>query len=93
MSAPLWTPTKEQIAKTLLHRFMHQIEEQQQKTFADYDDLWCWSVNELEVFWGAFWQFCGVKGERGEQVLRNKQDLFNCEFFPGAQLMLDPCTR
>ena len=86
MSAPLWAPTKERIEKTLLSHFMHQVEAQQQKTFADYDDLWCWSVDELEAFWGTFWQFSGIKGERGGQVLRNKQDLFHCEFFPGAQL-------
>ena len=86
MTSPLWTPSSEQIKKTLLTKFMENVGEQQHRTFVDYDDLWHWSVDELEVFWQSLWDFCGVEGDPGKEVLRNKNDLFNCQFFPNGTL-------
>lgn len=86
MKQQLWSPSRERIQNTLLHRFMKVIGEQQRKTFEDYDALWQWSVDELDAFWSSLWDFCGVVGDRTDEVLRNKSDLFNSEFFPGAEL-------
>ena len=86
MTQQLWAPSQERIRSTLLSRFMKQVGEQQHKTFADYDAFWQWSVDEPEVLWDAIWDFCGVVGERSDEVLRNKEDLFKSEFFPGATL-------
>ena len=86
MNQQLWAPSPERIQKTLLSRFIKVVGEQQHRTFADYDDLWQWSVDELEAFWSALWDFCGVVGDRTDEVLHNKADLFNSEFFPDAKL-------
>ena len=31
-----------------------------------YDDLWRWSVTEVDAFWDAIWAYFGVVGERGD---------------------------
>ena len=39
-------------------------------TFADYEELWGWSVEELEQFWADIWEFCGVRASQPyERVL------------------------
>lgn len=86
MNQQLWAPSKERIQNTLLSDFMAVVGEQRHRTFADYDDLWRWSVDELEAFWRSLWDFCGVVGDHPDEVLRKKDDLFNCEFFPNAEL-------
>jgi acetoacetyl-CoA synthetase len=85
MTQKLWSPSPERIEGTLLKRFMDSICKQY-GVFQDYDQLWQWSVDEIEDFWRAVWDFCGVVGDPAEEVLRNGQDLFNAEFFPDASL-------
>jgi acetoacetyl-CoA synthetase len=85
MTQKLWSPSSERIEDTLLKRFMDSICKQY-GVFQDYDQLWQWSVDEIEDFWRAVWDFCDVVGDPAEEVLRNGKDLFNAEFFPGASL-------
>ena len=86
MKQPLWAPTLERIQNTLLSRFMQEVGDLQNRIFLDYESLWQWSVEELDAFWQAVWNFCGVIGERSDNVLRNRDVLFDSEFFPGARL-------
>ncbi|MGC1506886.1 acetoacetate--CoA ligase [Ketobacter sp.] len=86
MTQQLWAPSAQRIENTLLTRFMNSVGSQQQTTFNDYDELWQWSVDEPEAFWRALWSFCDVTGNCAGDVLRNKNDLFNCQFFPDSEL-------
>ena len=45
-------------------RFMRWAGERRGRAFADYDELWRWSVTELEDFWASIWEFCGVRASR-----------------------------
>ena len=61
MSAtPLWTPNSEQIARSNLSRFMKLAEERTGHSFSNYDELWRWSVDDLEGFWATLWSFADV---------------------------------
>ena len=42
-------------------RFMSWAGARRGRAFADYDELWRWSVDELEDFWASVWEFCGVR--------------------------------
>lgn len=86
MAELLWAPSQERIQNTLLARFVAQMAERHLRSFADYDDLWQWSITELDAFWNGVWDFCQVKGQRTGPVLRNGHDLFNSEFFPESTL-------
>lgn len=85
MTQKLWSPSRERIEGTLLKRFMDGLRKQH-GAFQDYDQLWQWSVHNIEDFWRAVWDFCGVEGDPGAEVLCNGHDLFNAEFFPDATL-------
>jgi len=84
--APLWTPSREQVASAQLSTFMRTAGERAGQDFEDYQDLWRWSVSEPAVFWDLVWDFCGIIGEKGETVLRNGHDMRGAEFFPGSEL-------
>ena len=45
-------------------RFMRFAGERRGAPFADYDELWRWSVAELEEFWASIWEFCGVRASK-----------------------------
>ena len=85
-SAPLWSPSEEQVNSTYLASFMHEINEEFGQNLQSYDDIWAWSVDNSEQFWSKVWDFCGVIGNKGERVLANPSKMPGAEFFPDARL-------
>src|SRR5258705_2474473 len=67
--APLWTPTSETVGGARMTAFMEWAGGRHGRRFADYTELWEWSVGEVEEFWGDIWEYCGVRAsspyERG----------------------------
>jgi acetoacetyl-CoA synthetase len=68
------------IERAAMTRFMRHVD----RGLESYDDLWRWSVDDLEGFWAAIWEFFGVRGEY-ERVLRSRE-MPGAEWFPGARL-------
>ncbi len=83
---PLWSPSAERIAAANLTRFMQAAGTRAGRTFAGYDDLWQWSVDERAAFWDTLWDFCGVVGDKGERLLEDGERMPGARWFPGARL-------
>ncbi|MCI0816042.1 MAG: AMP-binding protein, partial [Chloroflexi bacterium] len=45
-------------------RYMRWLGEARGRRFDSYDDLWAWSVDDLEGFWGSVWEHLGVIAHR-----------------------------
>src|SRR5206468_3140729 len=87
MSKPLWRPSQERIDASALSFFMRFAAERTGGTFPEYASLWRWSVEELEGFWDAVWDFCGVIAEtKGGRVLADPEKMPGARFFPEARL-------
>ncbi len=52
--------------------------------FSDYDELWRWSVEDLDGFWGALWDWFEIDGSY-DRVLGSR-DMPGAEWFPGSSL-------
>ena len=87
MTGPLWQPSEERIAATNLTAFMQHLRAERGLDFTDYDDLYDWSIDDIEGFWTAVWDFCGVIAdpERGPVVV-NPGKMPGATFFPEARL-------
>ncbi len=84
---PLWSPSPERIAATNMAAFMKFVNDRHGTKHADYASLHRWSVDRLEDFWVAVWDYCGVIAEtRGETVLADKAKMPGARFFPDAKL-------
>ncbi|MCP4326977.1 MAG: acetoacetate--CoA ligase [Alphaproteobacteria bacterium] len=87
MDQPLWQPSDERKRGTNLWAFMRQVEAENGITLDDYESLWAWSITEIEKFWLAVWDFCGVIGDGpGERVLVDGDKMPGARFFPDARL-------
>ena len=51
---------------------------------SDYEELWRWSVDDLEGFWGALWDWFEIDSSY-ERVLGGRE-MPGAEWFPGASL-------
>ena len=86
-STPIWTPSPEHVAGANMTAFMNLLRERGLVDAADYDALWHWSVDNIEAFWCAFWDFAGIIAEtRGERVLDHGEEQQRAAFFPDARL-------
>jgi acetoacetyl-CoA synthetase len=83
----MWQPSPERIRATNLARFMAELAERSGRSFKDYRDLYAWSVEDLEGFWEAVWDFCGVTHEGARQpVLVDGDKMPGARFYPGVRL-------
>ena len=87
MTKPLWQPSAEQVAAANLTRFMAAAAKRWGRSFADFSQLYRWSIEEREEFWRSVWEFCGVVAETaGKTVLVDGEKMPGARFFPEARL-------
>ena len=57
MNEPLWRPSEDRIRNTVMYRFMTEINERHSTSFEAYDELWQWSVDNVDDFWASLWDY------------------------------------
>ena len=87
MSAPMWIPSEQAVARANITSFMRRVEQEWAIAAPDYDSLYRWSIDHPDQFWLSLWDFCSVIGERGDGVIiNNRRGMFGARFFPEARL-------
>ena len=75
----LWRPSERRVARAWVTRFAEHV-----GRAGAYDELWRWSVEDVEGFWAAVWSFFRVEGSYrrvlGERAMPGTQ------WFPGAEV-------
>jgi acetoacetyl-CoA synthetase len=83
---PIWTPSLFRIADANLSRFIAFVEARGVRV-PDYEALYRWSIAEPAAFWQAIWDFCGVRGIRGDgPALADGDRMPGARWFPAARL-------
>ena len=82
----LWTPSKESIAKSNILKFINYVNNQEQTDIQSYDDLWRWSIKDIESFWRSFATFADVKFHEKPKAILGQSEMPGAEWFPGATL-------
>jgi len=87
MSKLLWQPSEKRIRNTRMYSFMMYVNERFKKDFANYDQLYQWSVTDIADFWAAVWDFLQIKVSRPyDQVVDDLSKMPGARWFPGARL-------
>jgi acetoacetyl-CoA synthetase len=76
--ARLWEPTDS--GSTEMARFISE------RGMSGYDELWRWSVEDLEGFWGAVWDRFEVRASQPYETVLANDSMPGATWFPGAQL-------
>ncbi len=67
-------------------RFMAWAGEREGRRFDTYEQLWRWSVDELESFWAAVWEFCGVLASKPYELVLGSHEMPGTVWFQGSEL-------
>ncbi|MBN1529789.1 MAG: acetoacetate--CoA ligase [Thermoleophilaceae bacterium] len=76
--ARLWEPKDS--GRTEMARFIAE------RGVSGYDELWRWSVEDLEGFWGALWERFEVHSSRPYETVLADDSMPGATWFPGARL-------
>ncbi|MEV6380951.1 acetoacetate--CoA ligase [Streptomyces sp. NPDC051773] len=82
----LWTPGKRRVAEANVTRFTDWLFRERGLRFSGYDELWNWSVTDLEGFWGAVWDYFDIRSTTPYSSVLDGQDMPGTRWFPGARL-------
>jgi acetoacetyl-CoA synthetase len=82
----LWTPSPERVQQSNVAAFMRWLRRERGLDFGDYQALWRWSVNDLDAFWQAVWDYCGVRASTPPRAVLGRRAMPGAEWFPGARL-------
>ncbi|MCM3764409.1 acetoacetate--CoA ligase [Neobacillus niacini] len=82
----LWEPSNQFQDESNMKKFMAWLEETRGLRFQTYDQLWNWSVADIEGFWSAIWHFYEIQAKTPfDQVLAEKK-MPGAKWFPGSTL-------
>ena len=86
---PMWTPSPERVERSNMTRYLRWLRERRGLHFGSYDDLWRWSVDDLDAFWASIWDFFEVGGPGAgpapSPALAERR-MPGASWFPGAAL-------
>jgi acetoacetyl-CoA synthetase len=83
---PLWQPPAALLERARLTEFMRWLEAERGLRFDDYDALWQWSVDDLDGFWGAIWDFFAVQAEGDRSTVLAAREMPGARWFPDTNL-------
>ena len=83
MDAVLWRPTGD---RTRLDEFTDSVREAGGPAFDSYEDLWRWSVDDLEAFWSAVWRFVDIPADGDPSTVLASDSMPGAEWFPDVRL-------
>ncbi len=82
----LWAPSPQVLEHTEIGRYLNWLREERGRDFGSYQDLWKWSVGELDAFWQSIWDFFGIRSYAPHECVLRARTMPGAEWFPGALL-------
>jgi acetoacetyl-CoA synthetase len=84
--APLWSPAPDARDTTNVGRYLSWLEAERGLSFATYDELWRWSVDDLDGFWSSLWSFFDVRSSQPYEAALPRSEMPGAVWFPGVRL-------
>ncbi|WP_369899627.1 acetoacetate--CoA ligase [Bacillus manliponensis] len=82
----LWKPSEKQTQDSSVHRYMAWLKQEKELSFNNHQELWKWSVDELEMFWGSVWKYCQINSLTPYDYVLEERKMPGAKWFPGATL-------
>jgi acetoacetyl-CoA synthetase len=82
----LWEPSEERVRRAAITRYAGWLQETRGVRAATYDDLWRWSVDDLEGFWSSIWEYFDVQASAPPERVLGSRAMPGAQWFTGARL-------
>ncbi|MEP6694615.1 MAG: acetoacetate--CoA ligase, partial [Chloroflexota bacterium] len=82
----IWRPSEETIARANITRYMQWLARERELHLTSYQELWRWSVADLNGFWSSIWDYFTVRSSRRYERVLARDVMPGASWFPGAEL-------
>jgi len=82
----LWEPSAELVERSRLREYMRWLEAERGLKLGSYDELWRWSVSDLDAFWASIWDFFEVEADGSYEHALGNRTMPGAEWFAGTSL-------
>ena len=82
----LWEPSEELKRQANVTRYMQWLAQEKGLSFHSREELWQWSVDNLEDFWASIAEYFHVKSSRPYTAVLTERKMPGAVWFPGARL-------
>jgi acetoacetyl-CoA synthetase len=82
----LWQPSADRIVGANLTAFTGWLAAERGRRFAGYPELWRWSVEDLDGFWQAIWDYFRIEASAPATAVLGRRTMPGAQWFPGARL-------
>jgi len=86
LEKPLWRPSEDRIASSNLTFYTDYVAKLLNRKISSYQELYDWSVIDIEEFWKSFWNFSGVIHSKPYQQILSGDGMFRTRWFEGSEL-------
>ncbi len=87
MLKPLWEPSKQRIKDSNMYRFMQGVNQTYGTDCTNYQQLYQWSIDNIEAFWAEMWRFAEIKASINfQKVIDNPTKMPGAHWFTGSRL-------
>ncbi|MCX7789381.1 MAG: acetoacetate--CoA ligase [Chloroflexaceae bacterium] len=82
----LWTPSQALQDSSNIRAYMRWLEATRGLRFTTYDELWHWSVSDLEAFWESLWEYFQIRSATPYTRVLSSHEMPGARWFEGATL-------
>jgi acetoacetyl-CoA synthetase len=82
----LWQPSASMIEGSVMTEYMRWLADHRHLNFNTYDELWRWSIDDLESFWTSIVDFFGIQLQAKPHRVLAHAEMPGARWFEGAQL-------
>jgi acetoacetyl-CoA synthetase len=82
----LWSPPADILDRSRIGSFVRWLADHGRPGLERYDDLWRWSVEDLEGFWRSVWEFFEVRSHAPPTSVLDGGEMPGARWFEGAML-------
>lgn len=82
----LWQPSDEVRRRSRIGRYMRWLADERGLAFDGYDDLWRWSVTDLDAFWRSIWDHFRLESPDPVGRALEEPVMPGARWFPGVRL-------
>jgi acetoacetyl-CoA synthetase len=82
----LWRPSAEMVERARLTEYMRWLAAEHGHDFSTYEELWRWSVEDLEGFWSSIWDYFEVQADGEPGAVLSGHEMPGASWFEGTSL-------
>jgi acetoacetyl-CoA synthetase len=82
----VWTPGEAAATESGLARYTRWLADATGRELAGYEDLWAWSVDDLEGFWESVWRYFDIRSPTPYRSVLSGRTMPGARWFEGAQV-------